>query len=67
MTEADAQKIVERLVRAATGAAMPNLPPAITVAMHQRLEAEKMRMVNALVTPNSVPIGHQYPPEGATP
>jgi hypothetical protein len=44
--------MVESLVSAAMGAAMLNLPPIIAVAMYQRLETEKVRVVSALVTAN---------------
>ncbi len=52
MTEEDAKRMVESLVGAAMGAAMLNMPPTIAVAMYQRLEAEKLLVVSALVTAN---------------
>lgn len=63
MTEAEAKQMVESLVSAAMGAAMLNLPPTIAVAMYQRLETEKMRVVSVLVTANAKLNGPEGPHE----
>jgi hypothetical protein len=52
MTEQEAKRMVEALTSAAMGAAMLDMPPTIAVAMYQRLEQEKARMVAALLKAN---------------
>lgn len=52
MTEPEAKQMVEALTSAAMGAAMLDMPPTIAVAMYQRLEQEKARMVAALLKAN---------------